>query len=101
MSLEKFKHVLTRLKELWRRQPEIVSVRPIGFKNPVRKISFDAVVLDSDERPRTLSIIGDSKGVTFKPEWIDRLNPPFRLHLLQTDKKLVLVEETIGGDRDE
>jgi len=102
MLWQKFKHFVSRIKNWYRGQPEIVSVRPIGFKNPVTKISFDAVVLDSDLTERTLTSIGDSIGVTVKPSWKNELQPPFHIHLLQTNKRLVLIEEVKprGGDRD-
>ena len=91
------------MKSLYHGQPEIVSVRPLRYTNPIRKISVEGAVLDIDDKERTLSKSGTSSHITVNPDWKPHLEKGIeKAFLIQSNKNEILILLKVkGGDSDE
>jgi hypothetical protein len=94
----RFQKFLQWLKDLYRRQPEIFVAKPLRRHNPEpQKFEMKGVILDSAKDPRIISHSGSSPHINIPADWKDELDPPLQLHLYQTDKRGIIIEE-IGGE---
>jgi hypothetical protein len=95
-----FKRFITWLTSKYHSQREIIVVQPLKRNaNPIPiKFQMEGVILETDPKVHSLSKGGTSQHVTLPKHWCEALTPPFQLHLYQTDKKGVIMEE-VGGEQ--
>jgi len=84
-----------RLKEMYHGQPTVIVVQPLRFhEHSLPTFELKGVLLESWKRKR--KICQDGKGlyhINIPCNWADLFTEPLQLHLVQTDKKVLIIEE--------
>ena len=93
-----FESARQRIKEAYHTQPEILSVTPFKTsKKSLTKFSIEGVIIDTAQDFRKISNYdckgGSSPHINIPEAWKTELTPPLVLHLFQTDKKGILIQE--------
>ena len=92
-----FESAYERVKEHYHRQAELVLVKPFTVKHKVLDFELKGRIIDSCKETRKISNRtlkgGNSPYITIPCNWADMLTEPLQLHLYQTDKKGILIEE--------
>jgi len=86
-----------RLITAYHQQPEVVSIRPLKLRLHPDPMPFQmkGVIHDTCERS-TIAHSGSSPHINIPNEWKEQLTPPFILHLYETNRKGIIIEE-VGG----
>ena len=88
-----------RLKEAYNRQPSLVVTQPFRTQqHSIQRFEMKGVILETCKEPRKISKSGTSLHINIPCNWADLLTEPLQLHLYQTDKKGIIIEEIKGGE---
>ena len=88
-----------RLKEAYNGQPSLVITQPLRTKqHSVRQFEMKGVILETWKNTRKICKSGTGLHINIPCNWADLLTEPLQLHLYQTDRKGIIIEEAAGGE---